>query len=277
MSDEQNPSLPPRPYPNSYWATPLLLGSEYPTANVYEWSVLRIGTLLDLGVVDFVDLTESHEAVPGGIRYVKILEEVAASRGMIVIRMNAPTLQATMTPKPRARSFGVTGSPGRTPSPGRRPVSADSPMDWRTAPPPNTIRYAHIPIRDTTTPSTPILQSVLNVLYFSQTQNRRSILHCNGGYGRTGTIMGCYLVFAGYARDTVEPIPNTFIKQQGAGGQVTLVQAGRPKSAGEAALDMLAKKWKGVDKSWKIPYTPGNAPQMDYVKAFRPPANAQYK
>ena len=51
----------PRPLPNSYWATPLLLASDYPGAQVEAETAHRLDALLAAGIRDFYDLTEADE------------------------------------------------------------------------------------------------------------------------------------------------------------------------------------------------------------------------
>lgn len=53
----------PRPLPNSYWATPLLLASEYPGAKLKAEAAHRLDLLLAAGIRDFYDLTEATEGL----------------------------------------------------------------------------------------------------------------------------------------------------------------------------------------------------------------------
>ncbi len=54
----------PRPLPNSYWATPLLLACEYPGALHEADAAPRLDALLGAGIRDFYDLTEAGELQP---------------------------------------------------------------------------------------------------------------------------------------------------------------------------------------------------------------------
>ncbi|THH10490.1 hypothetical protein EW146_g8356, partial [Bondarzewia mesenterica] len=54
-------SLCPRPIPNSYWATPLLLACEYPWSPYCFRPNQKLDVLLQAGVRTFIDLTESGE------------------------------------------------------------------------------------------------------------------------------------------------------------------------------------------------------------------------
>ncbi|TFY50307.1 hypothetical protein EVG20_g11595, partial [Dentipellis fragilis] len=55
-------SMRPRPIPNSYWATPLLLACEYPWTP--SSSTQKLDLLLKAGVRTFIDLTETGELSP---------------------------------------------------------------------------------------------------------------------------------------------------------------------------------------------------------------------
>ncbi|RZK36594.1 MAG: serine/threonine protein phosphatase, partial [Hymenobacter sp.] len=67
-------TLPPRPIPNSYWATPALLACEYPGAPTAAAAIPKLDALLAAGIRDFYDLTEENELVP----YEPLLRERAA-------------------------------------------------------------------------------------------------------------------------------------------------------------------------------------------------------
>ena len=65
-------------------------------------------------------------------------------------------------------------------------------------------------------------------------------LHCWGGAGRTGTVLGCWLV--------------------------------RHGSTGEEALARIADWWRGVDKAYRLPHSPQTAQQCAYVRNWAEPA-----
>jgi hypothetical protein len=54
----------PRPFPNSYWATPLLVACEYPWTPTRAQRSQKLDLLLRAGVRTFIDLTESGELSP---------------------------------------------------------------------------------------------------------------------------------------------------------------------------------------------------------------------
>jgi hypothetical protein len=61
-------------------------------------------------------------------------------------------------------------------------------------------------------------------------------LHCWGGVGRTGTVVGCYLVRHGLQ--------------------------------GSEALEQIAEWWRGVAKAYRIPGSPETLEQKTYVRAW---------
>ncbi|KAJ3727249.1 protein-tyrosine phosphatase-like protein [Lentinula guzmanii] len=172
----------PRPIPNSYWATPLLLACEYPWSpkNPYK---PKLDALLKAGVRTFIDLTECGELKP----YSNILCG-------------------------RATLLGID---------------------------PSTIEYYNFPIRDRSLPqSVEYMNSVLDVLRDNQVRGRISAVHCRGGIGRTGMVIGCWLVQSGIAKD------------------------------GDEALHIIAKEWSTVEKCKRFPHSPETGPQFEFVQRW---------
>lgn len=140
----------PRPIPNSYWATPLLLACEYPWTPHNPFKP-KLDNLLRAGVRTFIDLTEQNELSP----YSNILTGRAALLGI------------------------------------------------DTA----TIEYHRFPIRDRSLPeSVEYMYTVLDVLRDNENRGRISAVHCRGGIGRTGMVVGCWLVQSGLAHDGDEAL-----------------------------------------------------------------------
>jgi atypical dual specificity phosphatase len=173
----------PRPLPNSYWATPLLLACEYPGARLEHEAAPRLDALLGAGIRDFYDLTEAGELQP----YETHLRE-------------------------RAGYLGIS---------------------------PDSVRFRRFPIRDVSIPSPKRLEEVLAALEDSAASGRRAAVHCWGGVGRTGTVVGCHLM-----------------RQHGL--------------SGDEALARIAEAWKGVEKSHRIPRSPETDEQAAFVRSFRP-------
>jgi hypothetical protein len=63
------------------------------------------------------------------------------------------------------------------------------------------VEHRRTPIRDFGTPSVDEMESILAVLDGLLAAGRTVYLHCRGGVGRTGTVLGCYLVRQGRTAD----------------------------------------------------------------------------
>lgn len=172
----------PRPIPNSYWATPLLLACEYPYAPRLKSQ--KLDALLLSGIRTFIDLTEHGELSP-----------------------YAPHLDK------RASRLGIDVS---------------------------TIEYHCFPIQDRSLPqSVEYMCQILDVLRDNERRGRISAVHCRGGIGRTGMVIGCWLVECEIATN------------------------------GEEALSVIAKEWQTVEKCKRFPHSPETGPQFEFVKNFR--------
>ena len=68
---------------------------------------------------------------------------------------------------------------------------------------------------------------------------RNVYVHCWGGVGRTGTVVGCWLV--------------------------------RHGKTGEGALDQIAEWWQGVEKRWYHPRSPQTHDQRSYIRRWTEP------
>ncbi|THV01319.1 hypothetical protein K435DRAFT_818063 [Dendrothele bispora CBS 962.96] len=173
----------PRPIPNSYWATPLLLACEYPWTPKTP-NKPKLDALLKAGVRTFIDLTECGELLPYAGR-------VLSSRAVLL---------------------GIE---------------------------PETIEYHRFPIRDRSLPkSVEEIYRVLDVLRDNEKRGRISAVHCRGGIGRTGMVIGCWLVQSGLAKD------------------------------GDEALEVIAKEWRTVEKCTRYPHSPETGPQFEFVQNF---------
>lgn len=64
------------------------------------------------------------------------------------------------------------------------------------------VRFLRIPIRDGAVPTPWAMQTILNVIDLSLEANRPVYVHCMGGLGRTGTVIGCWLRRHGFASGT---------------------------------------------------------------------------
>ena len=97
--------------------------------------------------------------------------------------------------------------------------------------------YQRFPIRDLSTPASPELAvSILDAIDEQINKGRPVYLHCWGGVGRTGTIVGCWLARHGYA--------------------------------GAAALERLQELWSACPKS-AYRMSPEMPAQRRYVRDWR--------
>jgi protein-tyrosine phosphatase len=172
----------PRPIPNSYWATPLLLACEYPGDRTDAAATRKIDALLAAGIRDFYDLTEAKELRP----YEALLHQ-------------------------RSAHFGLE---------------------------PGAVRYRRFSLRDMDVPTPEQLSEVLAALADSATAGRLAAVHCWGGIGRTGTVVGCHL-------------------QQAQG------------MSGEEALAHIAHEWQTVAKVHREPTSPQTPAQFAFVRQYR--------
>lgn len=61
------------------------------------------------------------------------------------------------------------------------------------------VEYARAPIRDRGVPARDDLAAVLASINRATSEKRRTYVHCWGGIGRTGTVIGCWLAQNGHA------------------------------------------------------------------------------
>ena len=64
------------------------------------------------------------------------------------------------------------------------------------------LRMERIPIRDVCVPTTETMTSILNVIDAAIAGGEPVYVHCWGGRGRTGTVVGCWLIRHNYADST---------------------------------------------------------------------------
>jgi predicted protein tyrosine phosphatase len=95
------------------------------------------------------------------------------------------------------------------------------------------IRYTRISIKDHNVPAHKHMRAILDAIDGALDSGRKVYLHCWGGIGRTGTVVGCHLVRRGLS--------------------------------GEQALAQLASWWQDVPKSRIWPVTPETKRQVEYV------------
>lgn len=103
-----------------------------------------------------------------------------------------------------------------------------------------TIEFHRFPIPDHSLPkSADFMYPLMEVLRDNERRGRITAVHCRGGIGRTGVVIGCWLVESRRAKN------------------------------GEEALAVIARKWKTVDKCKKYPHSPETGAQFDFVLRFK--------
>jgi protein-tyrosine phosphatase len=103
---------------------------------------------------------------------------------------------------------------------------------------PSAIRYQRFPVRDLDLPTPDRLTEVLAALAASEAAGRRAAVHCWGGIGRTGTVVGCHLV----------------------------QQCGL---SGPEALAFIAREWQTVAKRDRAPRSPETDAQIAFVRGYK--------
>jgi protein-tyrosine phosphatase len=97
------------------------------------------------------------------------------------------------------------------------------------------IKFCRLPIKDLTTPTKGQMKHILDVID-SAMEDRIVYLHCWGGNGRTGTVVGCYLV----RHDIVSGQEALEFLQ---GLRHGLETADRPSPETDEQIDMV-RRWK---------------------------------
>jgi hypothetical protein len=97
-------------------------------------------------------------------------------------------------------------------------------------------QYTRFPIGDFGLPTPAQMTATLNAIDSALAAGRKLYLHCYGGIGRTGTVVGCYLARRGFN--------------------------------GAQALEQLAAWWKIVPKSNRYPHSPETLQQEQFVRAW---------
>ena len=98
--------------------------------------------------------------------------------------------------------------------------------------------YRRMTIRDMDIPDHAWMGEILDELEAALERGRCVYVHCWGGIGRTGTVVGCHLV-----------------EQRSLSGQ--------------AALDQLALWWAGVEKVKRFPRSPQTDAQCQFVRDWK--------
>jgi ADP-ribosyl-[dinitrogen reductase] hydrolase len=104
---------------------------------------------------------------------------------------------------------------------------------------PFTVEYLRKPIKDHGIPSKSVhMAEILDCLHDALNSGRCVYVHCRAGIGRTGTVIGCFLVERGLA--------------------------------GEAALNELNRLWQYCERSNSWPSVPETDEQSEFVRRWKP-------
>ena len=102
-------------------------------------------------------------------------------------------------------------------------------------------RYERHPIVDVSVPRYPQqMSNVLDSIDGAMRDGKTVYVHCWGGVGRTGTVIGCWLV--------------------------------RHGRTGQESLSQIAVRWKGVEKVYRHPNSPQTEEQRQYVREWAEPS-----
>jgi protein-tyrosine phosphatase len=93
------------------------------------------------------------------------------------------------------------------------------------------VEYRRIPIRDVDVPTPETMVEILDTIDGALSAGKKVYVHCWGGVGRTGTVVGCFLVRHGLS--------------------------------GEAAIRKIAELRKGTPDDWKT--APQTQAQRDMI------------
>lgn len=99
------------------------------------------------------------------------------------------------------------------------------------------VQHLRHPIRDQSVPGDVAqMTAILDAIDAAISAGKTVYVHCWGGIGRTGTVIGCWLVRHGHT--------------------------------GEGALEVLGQHWRGVEKVHRRPRSPETDEQWEYVRAW---------
>ena len=106
------------------------------------------------------------------------------------------------------------------------------------------VEWVRHPIADVSVPRSPgEMAGILDVIDSALAQGRNVYVHCWGGVGRTGTVVGCWLV--------------------------------RHGRTGDEALAELGELWQGVEKIRRKPVSPETREQREYVRQWVEPSREE--
>ena len=103
------------------------------------------------------------------------------------------------------------------------------------------VQVQWLPIMDFSVPKRALMRRILDTLQAALQAKQPIYLHCHGGIGRTGTVVGCWLIEQGCTP--------------------------------EQALALLARKWQVMEKRVRAPASPETDEQRDFILNWTPGAS----
>jgi len=97
-------------------------------------------------------------------------------------------------------------------------------------------QYKRLPIQDFGVPTFQRMKEILDFIDHTITNGEKVYVHCRGGIGRTGTVVGCFLV--------------------------------RHGNSGEQALDEVNRLFQSSERSLESSYSPETIEQMNFVRGW---------
>ena len=98
------------------------------------------------------------------------------------------------------------------------------------------VEYYRMSIRDLSVPDKGLMTEILDTIDNAISKNKKVYVHCWGGVGRTGTVVGCHLV--------------------------------RNGKTGEEALEQIAIWWQKIEKNYRHPNSPETNKQREYIRCW---------
>lgn len=98
------------------------------------------------------------------------------------------------------------------------------------------VTHHRMAIKDLGLPTPEHMRDILDTIDEAIAQGRAVYVHCWGGIGRTGTVVGCYLV--------------------------------RHGNSGDEALQEIARLWPSMEKSWRVSRSPETDAQHEFVRTW---------
>ncbi len=98
-------------------------------------------------------------------------------------------------------------------------------------------RHDRFSIRDVSIPTSEHMRSILDAITGAASSGRTVYVHCWGGIGRIGTVVGCLLIESGFTP--------------------------------EESIALIAQKWTVMDKRHVRPQSPETAEQFSFIRTWR--------